>query len=273
MPLLAPTVLRNESRRPTGQAVGRRRHSQSDRAGDRAEPRRCRRTHPSRPQGWRSALHVSTLSAESQAESSPGQAARRGSRKQQAAASAARSARSAAIGRPRPAGLPLAHRRSRGRAPSVLRFAPGSGASVLRAPLRGCSERELAVAIQARARLVFVPEHCRHRGFVLSGPWLRERIAIGFNKLARRKRWPRVPGFHAPRSAGAAFAGPTRSPTARDNWPAAEPASASCLQPSRSGATGVRRATSQSPAAPDRRSPVSNVPRPVAWSLAYGEIR
>ena len=90
---------------------------------------------------------------------------------------------------------------------------------------------------------------------------LHPRPAITAGRAERTDRLRR-PG-HAPRSAGAAFAGPTRSPTVRDNWPAAEPASASCPQPSRSGATGVRLATSRSPAAPDRRSPVSNVPRPV----------
>ena len=58
-------------------------------------------------------------------------------------------------------------------------------------------------------------------------------------------------------SAGAAFAGPTRSPTARTNPPAVERAPTSCPQPSRSGATGVRRATSRSPYAPDRRFLVS----------------
>ena len=88
---------------------------------------------------------------------------------------------------------------------------------------------------------------------------LHPRPAITAGRAERTDRLRR-PG-HAPRSAGAAFAGPTRSPTVRDNWPAAEPASASCPQPSRSGATGVRLATSRSPAAPDRRSPVSNVPR------------
>src|SRR5208283_2132740 len=70
----------------------------------------------------------------------------------------------------------------------------------------------------------------------------------------------------------AAFAVPTGSPTARENSPAAERASASCPQSSRSGATGVRPATLRSPAAPDRRFPVSSVPGP-RRCLAYGEIR
>jgi hypothetical protein len=70
--------------------------------------------------------------------------------------------------------------------------------------------------------------------------------------------------------AAAAFALPTRWSTARANSPAVERASASCPRPSRSGATGARRATSRSPAALDRRFPVSNVHGPGRSRLAHG---
>jgi hypothetical protein len=61
---------------------------------------------------------------------------------------------------------------------------------------------------------------------------------------------------------GPVFAAPTRSSTARSNSPAAGRSSASCPQRSRSGATGVRPATSRSLAARDRRFPVPKVPSP-----------